>query len=388
MAEYFIHPEGDDSWAGSLAAPFATIQHGVDVATTAGDIVSIIHDPAATNPIHLISAAITCNSSGTPSAPITIRGVDVSGNPKPTTRPRVDVTTISGTHFTGTGLFLVFEDMDLGNYNSYLFSSFKNAVIRRVRQVTGSAIGTDVYGQNFCYKCTYCLFEDCEQLVSRRQYFNTDGNTTGSNIYLRCYSTKGFSAVGDRKAPQFIRCIADGATVGFNAVLGTYLSVGASLYGCVAINCGTGVKFQHCNVSASNLSIINSTGNAIELLETGVNKGCVLLQDSIIVGSGGYGIYFANTNRQSLSEARNWFYDNTSGDISSGSIDSTSHTGTDPRLSETTLRIEPNSPAENLAISLHGYETAVSAGAFHGAYPSPADIAAAVWARTGRTLTS
>jgi hypothetical protein len=388
VAEYFIHPEGNDGWAGSLAAPFATVQHGVDVATTPGDIVSIIHDPAASNPIHPISTVITCNSSGTPSAPITIRGVDVAGNPRPTTRPRVDVTTTSNAHFTGTGLYLVFEDMDLGNYNSYLFHTLRSAVIRRVRQVNGSASGIEVFGINFTYSCTNCIFEDCEQFVSRVNYFNSDDNTAGSNIYLRCYSVKGFSATGERKAPQFIRCIADGATVGFNAVLTSYLSVGASLYGCVAIGCGTGVKFQNGNVSASNLSIINSTGNAVELLETGTNNGCVLLQDSIIVGSGGYGIYFANTNRQNLREARNWFYNNTSGDISSGSIDSTSHTGTDPGLSETTLRIEPNSPAANLATSLHGYETAVSAGAFHGAYPCPADIAAAVWARTGRTLTS
>lgn len=371
MSEFFVHPDGSDADSGGIADAFQTIQAGINAATSPGDIVSVIHDPLASDPKHYISASLVCNTSGTPLLPIKIRGVDTLGNPLPATRPKIEVSTSGFDIFTGSGLYVEVSDIDLGAITNYLFSALSHWRVMRCRQVPGPSGFYNAVGSYFAYVCGYCLFIDCEQLVSRNE-FNYTNNTNDSNLYLRCYSKHGFRVRGERKTSSYRYCIAHGATVGYNLDMATYNTVGCNLHGCIALDCGKSVTTGHGAVVLSNMLLLNSVGNAIEMQQTGANGGYVHLMDSIIMDSGGYGIERTNTTCQMLHEERNIFYNNTSGHIDRGRSINTAGGSLiiDPSIDTNTLRLLPTSDVRRRLMEIAGdtsiYKTFIDAGALYG----------------------
>lgn len=370
MSEFFVHPDGSDADSGGISDAFQTIQTGINAATSPGDIVSVIHDPLASDPKHYISASLVCNSSGTPLLPIMIRGVDTLGNPLPATRPKIEVTGSAFDTFTGSGLYVEVSDVDLGAFNNPLFGGLSHWVVMRCRQVPGPSGFHEPFGSYFAFGCGYCLFIDCEQLVSRNK-FSATGNTNDSNLYLRCYSKYGFNVMGERKTSNYRYCIAHGATVGYNLNMSTYNSVGCNLHGCIALDCGKSVTTAHGAVVLSNMLLLNSAGNAIEMQQTGANGGYVHLMDSIIMNSGGYGIERTHTTCQMLNEERNIFYNNTSGHIDRDRSINTAGGSLiiDPSIDTNTLRLLPTSDVRRRLMEIAGdtsiYQTFIDAGSLY-----------------------
>lgn len=371
MSEFFVHPDGSDADTGGIADAFQTIQTGINAATSPGDIVSIIHDPLASDPKHYISASLACNNSGTPLLPIKIRGVDTLGNPLPATRPKIEVAASNVTMFTGSGLYVEVSDIDLGAINATLFDTLSHWLVMRCRQVPGPSGFSDPFGIWFASSCRYCLFIDCEQLVSRDSAFSNTGNTNDSNLYLRCYSKHGFRVAGERKTSSYRYCIAHGAAIGYQLDMATMNSVGCNLHGCIALDCGKSVTTGHGAVVLSNMLLLNSVGNAIEMKQTGTNGGYVHLMDSIIMNSGGYGIERTDTTCQMLYEERNIFYNNTSGHIDRNRSINTAGGSliTDPSIDTNTLRLLPTSDVRRRLMEIAGdtsiYKTFIDAGALY-----------------------
>lgn len=370
MAEYFIHPNGNDATAEAddPQKPYATPDAAFAETFNPGDIISFMYDPSF--PVHTQTAQLSVTASGTPTAPIRIRSVNANGT-YDGSRSVLQVGIAGFPMFGGTGRNIYVSDLDLGGWNDSLFHTITQWRLDRIRQITRPAGGSNPFGVYFLESGRYCLVADCQQLVSRYS-FVSNANTIGGNIYLRCYSKFGFTIGGDRKSEQLIYCVADGVSgIGFNVSLAyNYIAVGGSLYGCISKGCTTGFQFANGGVSASRLVALNCTGNGIQLAETGASGGIVALTDSIITGCGGYGLERLHATSQLLMESRNFWYNNTSGHIKDGTVDASSFADVDPKLNATTLQLAADSPARRVLMSIGAdaatFASYIDAGALYG----------------------
>jgi hypothetical protein len=369
MAEYFVHPNGNDSTgtANDIQQPYKTIQAVVLNTLYPGDIISLVYDPSY--PVHEQTGTISINDSGTPENPIIIRSVNTSGV-EDGSRSVLEVDTSGYSSFAGTGVCVWVRGLDIANWANHLFDTIRQWRIERVRQIKRLSGGSDPYGRYFLYYCRNCFSIDCQQLVSRDSFILAP-NTCNGNILIRCYSRYGFIILGERQSVQFLYCIADSVDgIGFDVRFADYDTVGGSLYGCIALDCTTGFRFRYGGVLASRCVALNSTGNGIELGESSAGGGVVALTDSIIAGSGGYGLERTHTTTQMLMEQRNYWYNNTSGHIKDGTVDASSFADVDPKLSATTLQLASDSPARRRLMEIladtNTYETYIDAGALFG----------------------
>ncbi len=144
LAEFFVDPGGDDANSGSLAAPFESIQHGLDVATSPGDIVTV---RAGTYREHVEFPASGSAASGH----ITLRSF--AGE-----RPKLDATGMSADHMVlienkSFVKLIGFEITGLAGANDHsgvrIEGAGTNIEIRnnKIHDLRGaSAMGVTVYG--------------------------------------------------------------------------------------------------------------------------------------------------------------------------------------------------------------------------------------------------
>jgi hypothetical protein len=385
MAEYYVvHNGPQGSGNGSSIANGMDIQTAMDTAV-AGDRVRV----CATGTYAMADTINVNINSGTIADPIVVTGASSDGT--------IDGTRAEFTMSTTNHLFTFGGGV---NYHTFQYLNF---------------IWNSPNTRNMFY-----FFPSIKDIIDCTMIcLGTGGGffigTGAVGLLLRCNHVGGSYGFGGALG-GVVDCVATGCSgAGFQTgATGSAIRIAQAFVGCVAYDCGIGfsanVTSQGGQAFINCLAFGNTTGiavpfdtqlvqidsctiadnvNGIDIVGTGYNG--VFINNSIISHNSGYGIK-NNTMPKIMQSA---FHSNTSGNLALGSLDATNSTAIDPSFVD---RINATLASRNYALGkesglwrmeqtdLFGNTFHPARGAFQGG-PTPAQIAEAVWGRTGRTLT-
>ena len=388
MAEYYVvHNGPQGSGNGSSVANGKELQAAIDGAT-AGDRILVCatgtYSPAATIDIDTVT--------GTYSNPIQIIGANSSGTVDGT-RAEFDR---SGTLFSMAVGFTHYvfryltHNSNLGTTN-HTFYDIRDSVVADVDSTFAGTSGA------FCYGGSYVTLLRC----------STTGGTTGFSIpegvvhdcVANGVNGTGFvmhtGSVQSRRGAVYNRCVAYDCTDGFRAIVSD--QGGEAFVDCVAYECTNGL-YVISTTTVPALLIKNCTfvDNTDGIKITTTSNTAALIENCVISHNSGYGINNASTFGSWRPTVLNSaFYSNTSGNLASGTLDSSCSTSVDPSFVDRThatltsrdYTLSSDSALHQLSYTdVFGTAIRQTRGAYQNG-PTPAQIAAAVWTRTGRTLT-
>jgi len=315
MAEYYLATGGSDADDGlTPSTPKATFGAAIALLTSAGDRLNIMADGT-----HDISGHSPSDvpDTGTPASPNMVRGVNALGVADGT-RARLTWPESLASSFHDREWY-VYEDLILDDFADNRLFTVGNWILRRIRVETDSSWLVRVANRVVCV--------DCEFLTTRTTFNSQLSSQVQS--FIRCFSVSGFVGGENRGATSFFDCVAKGPNVGIGFNMGASSNF-AQLHlmrGCVVDGAGTGIRVQNQNQMIQNCTVVNCSGDGIEMPAS--SNGVLSVRDCIIANNGGYGIN--DGGGMLIDEADNFFHNNTSGSLSSGSIDPSSSV-LDPQL--------------------------------------------------------
>lgn len=346
MAEYFVHPEGNDgsAQADDPQQPYLNGQTAIDAANQPGDIVSFINDG-----VHSFSQ-FNCPNSGTGQYPIWIRGVNESGVWDGVSKATVNRSGTSSA-FTGTPECLVVSDL-LVSKGQYVCATDGFAFLR---------VGFDPQYSTSLFldgSSAYCY--RCFMLPGGSQFYSSNSHGDAA-CFVECYAFGCLDFAWRHKHGRggisLLRCIAEACGGGYDlSGSSTVIRAVGTMRHCIALNCGSGAVLGSHYVLVDGCTIVGCGGHGIEKIsQTGVCE----VSNSIIAYNGGYGIKAPESWAAGLLlERDNIFYANTSGDFEGKTISATSQNA-DPKFqiwnpaeNVYDLRLQSDSPARQRLIQL------------------------------------
>ncbi|HUU83151.1 MAG TPA: right-handed parallel beta-helix repeat-containing protein [Phycisphaerae bacterium] len=281
--EYYVAPDGDDSNAGTIDAPWATIQHAAEVLEP-GNIVYLRDG--------VYSEAVVTESSGTADADITFAAY-------PDERPIMDGTGVDANNgFIVVHDYIVLQGLTIRNWpenavwiENAAFLYMADCEVYDVPYGVGASYGThdfvfdhvsahdfDLYGFDVSPGDSDCyngVFWHCLSHTGRDPEQNVDGFALGH---------------GTQHNFWLYRCETYGVYDGFDISSGDTL-----LEGCSAHHCGNaGFKLWQDNVRLVNCLGYESQGANVELDWDG-DGGTVTIRNCTFVGSDTFNIWVENS---------------------------------------------------------------------------------------------
>ena len=314
----------------SSDGPFATPAHALNSGGTGqslspGDEVRICTDAT-----YALATTITPNGNGTPPSKVKCFGANDRGVIDGSKATLLVNAFVNKEVFTCNNIsFWHFRDLVANGDNK---SSFLNATASVMENIDCNNSSRPGQMESFSQGCTYINCTADSVLA-----FNTSTSNEG-NTYVGCLAkdctVRGFqtghSGISGRKGDLFYGCRAQNCVIGFDT-RGHDQSHAASLINCIADNnSGDGIRVHDGNILIAHCTIVDN-GDGVDMSQSDQNDTNLTIVDSLITHNSGYGIRVPSSwTGQLLVERSNGFYANTSGDISSGSIDASSTTGADP----------------------------------------------------------
>lgn len=307
MATKYVKSSATGSGDGSLGNPWTLAQATAAAALAAGDTLVICADATYSN-----TAAVSwTNNSGTQSAPITVVGANASGTIDGT-KPTISNTTNSANqHCFVSGTFYVFRYIEarIANFGSVLFNGFGRTKFLDCSNNSGSG--------------GFICFTNCADCVMRR--FTTGAMLSLLNNCTRVKFVESYVYGGSTSDVV-------GATVTQFSFVNCVVNPGSSRLANSADVFATGSIFTvKCTINVGTMNATRCVFNGGLAINDGASSSGAKVERSIIYNAAAYGIS-VGTTAAFIIEEYNTFYNNTSGDLSTGAaIDSTS-VNRDPKL--------------------------------------------------------
>ncbi len=330
MTTYYVDGvSGSDGAAGtSFGTAWETIQFGLDNTLLPGDELRI----CATGTYTITVQVDVDTNAGTPDNYILITGANATGVVDGT--KAIIFASFDGNMFSGSQKFLKWQHIDITLQwsNKSIWSVMNNGIFQDI-DAHSNQPGVTLF------------FQPQTVLIQRVTYENTNVGQTGrfasilnstGYIIRNCFA-KNLSTALDIGGTTGYAVIQDSVFEGCTTAIlideasSTDVSVGnVTIIGCLIFDGVTGIFTRANNTYVTNCTIVDNSGNGITSED--IAGAHLYVFKSIIAYNGGYGIDQGSPwSLYPIVERNNRYYQNTSGDLLTGSIDSSSSNG-DPEF--------------------------------------------------------